>query len=98
MIVLISRTHSAIACRQPSAPVAVYSPRFFSHRCAKCESILERWSIRTRGSFGTSKFLSRSDCGGFTAMKHYGGYRWTIWDYVRLTTELRPLTRQITRN
>jgi hypothetical protein len=48
--------------------------------------------------FGTSKFLSRSDCGRFTAMKHYGGYRWTIWDYVQLATELRPLTRQITRN
>ena len=22
------------------------------------------------------------DCGGFTAMKAYGGYRWAIWDYV----------------
>ena len=31
------------------------------------------------------------DCGGFTAMKRYGGYRWTIWDYVELATELRPL-------
>ena len=24
-------------------------------------------------------------------MKRYGGYRWTIWDYVELATELRPL-------
>jgi hypothetical protein len=24
-----------------------------------------------------------------TAMRHYGGYRWTIWDYVQLTTELK---------
>jgi hypothetical protein len=31
------------------------------------------------------------DCGGLTAMKRYGGYRWTIWDYVDLATQLRPL-------
>lgn len=31
------------------------------------------------------------DCGGFTAMKRYGGYRWSIFDYVQLATELRPL-------
>jgi hypothetical protein len=24
------------------------------------------------------------DCGGFTTMRHYGGYRWTIWDYIQL--------------
>jgi hypothetical protein len=31
------------------------------------------------------------DCGGFTAMQAYGGYRWTLWDYLQLATELRPV-------
>ena len=31
------------------------------------------------------------DCGGFVAMKQYGGYRWNIADYVELATTLRPL-------
>ena len=35
MIVLISRTHSAIACRQPSAPVAVLLAAFFFRTAAQ---------------------------------------------------------------
>ena len=30
------------------------------------------------------------DCGGFVAMKRYGGYRWTVDQYVKLAAEMRP--------
>jgi len=75
-----------------------YSPRFFFAPLRKVRTHFGKMVDSHTRFFGTSKFLSRSDCGGFTAMKHYGGYRWTIWDYVQLATELPPLTRQITRN
>jgi hypothetical protein len=31
------------------------------------------------------------DSSGFVAMRRYGGYRWSIFDYVELATTLRPL-------
>lgn len=30
------------------------------------------------------------DCGGFVAMRRYGGYRWTVADYLELAVMLRP--------
>jgi len=30
------------------------------------------------------------DCGGFVAMKRYGGYRWTVEQYVALAMQMRP--------
>jgi hypothetical protein len=31
------------------------------------------------------------DCGGFLAMRRYGGYRWTVTEYLDLAVMLRPL-------
>lgn len=31
------------------------------------------------------------DCGGFVAMKRYGGYRWSMLDYIDLAVMLRPV-------
>jgi len=31
------------------------------------------------------------DCGGFVAMKRYGGYRWSVLDYIALAVMLRPV-------
>lgn len=30
------------------------------------------------------------DCGGFVAMQRYGGYRWTVGQYVELAAAMRP--------
>lgn len=30
------------------------------------------------------------DCGGFVAMKQYGGYRWTVEEYIKLAAAMRP--------
>lgn len=45
---------------------------------------------RFRGFECYSQFDVALDSGGFVAMKQYGGYRWTVDDYVMLAKRMRP--------
>lgn len=54
------------------------------------------WNNKTKKFQGWGRITERSvnfalDCGGFVAMAKYGGYRWTIWDYIEFAMEARPM-------
>lgn len=51
------------------------------------------WDNRSKRFSGWQCYTSHDvalDSGGFVAMKRYGGYRWTIPQYVGLAKEMRP--------
>ena len=75
-----SKPHSLTAAKAINAPVLVSANSFWNHAS-------RTWRAAWRKFSGFDVAL---DSGGFVAMHLYGGYRWTVQEYVSLAKLMEP--------